>query len=655
MIRNNKGKRFFSILIATSLVSALFIKEQPVLAKDRIENETEIFRVDETLKELPGIPIMDEEGNITYIDEEESPIAEQTISLFSGERSRTVEVVNFRYNAKGEEIPTGTTTSYTVEGVLDDRGRPLSGYTYGRYGADAAYLGMKDGKVRFMQSGVIGLVDASAVYIDTAVVDNLSHYEVKNGKLIHYISSNIRTQNGSRLVMGDAADYMAEGDVYYSYDGIYFYKEFSKMIEDYKKDERRQSVNLSKPYYNYYQYLPLRSKTAYTAEELNEIINQKITPSSKLYNLGEKAVQLQNTYGVNALLVLSVGANESDWGRSGIAQRKNNLFGLQAFDKNPDDAFVFSSPEKCVEEYMSIHMSKQYLNPLNWKYYGGFLGNKGSGINLKYASDPYWGEKAANIARNLDREKRDEGRYTLGIKDTLNSHHTSLNIRTDNSTSSTSVYTTRKCSNTSFIIRGEKEGWYQVQSDPVLTGDRKSIDQSTGVYNFDNMYLYAHKDYIQVAYKGKDSNNPGTNGNTNLTSSRYKINSGDKTITGINDFPVSVSDFSKNLKVTNGNIKILSSSGDVKSGNIGTGDQVQLIDNSGKVVSTYNAVIYGDTNGDGIIDIFDLSQIQRDIIQATQIKGIKRTAGDTNRDGVIDIFDLSQVQRDIIGAAKVKQ
>lgn len=39
--------------------------------------------------------------------------------------------------------------------------RTPADYCYGGAGADAAYLGTENGKVKFMQSGVVGLVDQS--------------------------------------------------------------------------------------------------------------------------------------------------------------------------------------------------------------------------------------------------------------------------------------------------------------------------------------------------------------------------------------------------------------------------------------------------------------------------------------------------------------
>ena len=52
-------------------------------------------------------------------------------------------------------------------------------------------------------------------------------------------------------------------------------------------------------------------------------------------NTGETFVKNQNTYGVHALLMTGIAANESNWGKSSISQKKNNLFGLNATDAAP--------------------------------------------------------------------------------------------------------------------------------------------------------------------------------------------------------------------------------------------------------------------------------------------------------------------------------
>ena len=52
-------------------------------------------------------------------------------------------------------------------------------------------------------------------------------------------------------------------------------------------------------------------------------------------------------------------------------------------------------------ETVSYTHLKRYLRANYTYYHGGFLGNKDSGINVSYASDPYWGEKIAALALSL--------------------------------------------------------------------------------------------------------------------------------------------------------------------------------------------------------------------------------------------------------------
>ena len=123
--------------------------------------------------------------------------------------------------------------------------------------------------------------------------------------------------------------------------------------------------------------MPLRSISDYSASELNSAVNSQVSESSKLRDAGQLIVQAQDWYGTNALLVAGIAANESAWGTSNIAQTKNNLFGINAVDSSPgQSANTFPSVAACIEEYMQYFLSEQYLNPDNWKYSGGFLGNK---------------------------------------------------------------------------------------------------------------------------------------------------------------------------------------------------------------------------------------------------------------------------------------
>lgn len=78
------------------------------------------------------------------------------------------------------------------------------------------------------------------------------------------------------------------------------------------------------------------------------------------------------------------------------------------------------------------------------------------------------------------------------------------------------------------------------------------------------------------------------------------------------------------------------------SSGFGTGTTVDL-SIGGNVIRTYTIVIFGDVNGDGIVDAFD----QTDLTAVTNFETMyefgsaMEMAGDVNRDGVVDAFDLS--------------
>ncbi len=140
------------------------------------------------------------------------------------------------------------------------------------------------------------------------------------------------------------------------------------------------------------------------------------------------------------------------------------------------------------------------------------------------------------------------------------------------------------------------------------------------------------------------------------SASGYKINA-NNTITGIAKFPITVSNFRKNFTVTNGTMKITTSSGVAKSdtAKIGTGDQIRLCDKDGVHKVTQNVLIYGDTNGDGDVSVLDLLRVQKDILKISKLSGYYQSAGDTSKNGTIDALDLLQVQKHILKIKSVSQ
>lgn len=73
------------------------------------------------------------------------------------------------------------------------------------------------------------------------------------------------------------------------------------------------------------------------------------------------------------------------------------------------------------------------------------------------------------------------------------------------------------------------------------------------------------------------------------------------------------------------------------------------------ITSNYTVVIYGDNNGDGVIDILDLLKIQKHLLGVNKLKNAYLNASDINKDGVIDIIDLLKMRKHILNVNKIEQ
>ncbi|MEG0361575.1 MAG: dockerin type I domain-containing protein [Longicatena sp.] len=432
------------------------------------------------------------------------------LGVYTGDQLRSIQngVVNF---ATKSDV-----TNYTsVDGT--------AGYLYGPSGADGAYLGTnQDGtKIKFKISGVVGWVNIKEEKVkimnyDSAEVASVNFYKVEDGRIYHYITSNISsTYYASTVDVGPAQSYMKEKDIYYSYDGHYFYTSYAQMISDYKANTEvyPNSINPQTPYYNYYQYLSHRTKTNFTASDMNtRITNVVQSEASALKNQGSNFVKSQDTYGANAALMFGLSINESGWGQSNYALNRNNIFGHAAFDSNPDNATMYPSVAESIRQHAQTYISGGYLDPLDYRYFGSHLGDKASGMNVKYASDQYWGEKAAtqSYALNKIANRNDYKKYTLGIK----KNGINLSVRKEPSSDATMLYSTKNTNDYPFVILDTVQGssvdgnttWYKIQSDVPLSSDRsKALQFKPGEgaeFNYNNDYAYVSAAYVYKASEG---------------------------------------------------------------------------------------------------------------------------------------------------------
>ena len=308
------------------------------------------------------------------------------------------------------------------------------------------------------------------------------------------------------IVIGPAPSDMNEGVKYYSYDGVNFYSD-----SDFK--------NKSFTYYNYYQFLPLRSKTNISADIFNSYISKY--DNSVMRGTGQTFIDAQNKYGINALLLFAMAAHESANGTSGYATKRNNLFGWNAVDADPNQATSFSSVAVCVNQQAGVNL-RGFVDVTDGRFFSSSLGNKGSGLNVKYASDPYWGMEIASIAYQIDKLSKnkngtlsDYNYYSLSLINKFD-----IPVKQEPSDGSKTLYTTQYGPHyqEGFIVidLGTQGSYTKVQSTnpidengnikthrtPITTGNLNPI--SYGEYDFDRSVAYINSEYLTVINKKND-------------------------------------------------------------------------------------------------------------------------------------------------------
>jgi len=87
--------------------------------------------------------------------------------------------------------------------------------------------------------------------------------------------------------------------------------------------------------------------------------------------------------------------------------------------------------------------------------------------------------------------------------------------------------------------------------------------------------------------------------------------------------------------------------------NFVTGDTVTVTKNEESL--TFDVVIYGDINGDGVIDKLDYLQVLRFYYNYSTLDGAYKIAADANKDGVVDKLDYLAILRDYYGYSKIEQ
>lgn len=259
--------------------------------------------------------------------------------------------------------------------------KPITANVYSASGEKLSYISQgsivaidgaeaKDGRLPVKISGLSGYMNKSDLVAVSSDSDFIPHYASDGNYLYHELSpyASIRVAPHSSS--------MAIGKKYYSADGMNF--------EDFTVE-------------NPFLFRDLRKPSNYTAEELDKVYSLMNIKGSRLAGKGAIFKEAEKRYQVNALYLIAHSALESSWGRSQIAKDKNNFFGIAAYDTTPyDSAKSFDDVDKGILG-AAKWIRENYID--NGRTY---LGNKSSGMNVLYASDPYWGEKIASIMMRIN-------------------------------------------------------------------------------------------------------------------------------------------------------------------------------------------------------------------------------------------------------------
>ena len=227
-----------------------------------------------------------------------------------------------------------------------------------------------NGRIPVQVAGLTGYVNASQVTAVDSSNTFIPDY-VSDGMYVYH-----RYSPYTKVMVAYHNANMQVGKSYYSADGINF-----------------GTFKLNHPF----QFSNLKSRTNYTAADINRLYRIMGASDSKLAGKGATFKAAEQRYGVNALYLVAHSALESAWGRSKIAKDKNNFFGISAYDDSPyTSATKFDNVDSGILG-AARWINSRYLHNSGYPANGAYLGNKAGGMNVNYATAPYWGESIASI------------------------------------------------------------------------------------------------------------------------------------------------------------------------------------------------------------------------------------------------------------------
>ncbi len=430
-------------------------EESEISAKLTIDEDGAVTSKAKAMRAASGaeVELDDEENSTTYQNEERinAGSGESTISITPTAKSSTSATdiedkeVYYTLNEDGQ-IESGSTkeprkydgnllTVYNGTIVEADNAvaRTTGGYNYSFYiyqsvadvksntdgtplsggGFDATYIETieDDGEYYYhiKISGYDGYVASENIQIvPQELMQARTYYTAEDGEWVYYSAIDPLTSTDYDVMTIGSAPAEAEAGVKY----------YSDDDENYYTDELLQDTSTQSVSYNsYFQNLPFRSYSGYSASDFKSYLNAKGKNSSEYYSETSAFTKVQSKESINALMMFSMANHESAYGTSTYARACYNFFGRGAIDSDPDQACQYYSYPTATDGILAqaLFLENGYFDVLDWRYSGSHVGNKASGMNVKYASDTDWGKKISNHAYMTDQYLggKEEGKYAI--------------------------------------------------------------------------------------------------------------------------------------------------------------------------------------------------------------------------------------------------
>ena len=289
-----------------------------------------------------------------------------------------------------------------VTGTFNIKGKEYSFQNNGKWISESKYY-----KVKPITAYVYSSSGEKLSYVSKGTIVSLGDTQsTKNTQIPVNISGLSGFMNKSDLT---AVDEGSEFIPHYTSDGKFLYHELSPYTSI-KVAPHTSAMVIGKKYYstdgehfdgftikNPFLYKNLREPSNYSAAELDKLYSLMNLQDSPLAGKGATFKEAEERYGVNALYLMAHSALESAWGRSQIARDKNNFFGIAAYDTSP-----YLSAKSFDDVDKGILGAAKWIRENYIDYGRDHLGNKATGMNVRYASDPYWGEKIASIMMTIN-------------------------------------------------------------------------------------------------------------------------------------------------------------------------------------------------------------------------------------------------------------